>query len=107
MRNTFILPDKTYIDLDQPEVYQRFMQGYLQLLQTNLKRYKIMDQNGELIEIRYYCGQDHDPRNRDWKPFQYLEQYCRKFGYDDMLVRDIIEEQIGRRLRCECRLLGA
>ena len=48
----------------------------------------------------------HNPKNPAWKPFQYLEQCCRKCGYDDMEARDIIEEQIGRRLECECQLLG-
>ena len=38
---------------------------------------------------------DHDPRNPNWKPFQYLEQICREYGYDDMEARDIIEEHIG------------
>ena len=106
MRNTFIFPSKTYVDLDQPDIYQRFMQEYLDLLQSNLQQSKVMDQNGDLREIRFSCGQNHDPRNPNWKPFQYLEQICRKYGYDDMEARDIIEEQIGRRLECECQLLG-
>ena len=46
MHNTFTLPSKTYIDLDQPDIYQRFMQEYLQLLRSNLKQNKVMDQNG-------------------------------------------------------------
>ena len=91
MHNTFALPSKTYIDLDQSDIYQRFMQGYLQLLRSKLQQSKIMDQNGNLREIRYSCSQDHDPRNLNWKPFQYLEQFCRKHGYDDMEARDIID----------------
>lgn len=106
MRNTFTLPSKTYINLDQPEIYHKFMKEYIELLQTNFKQYKVKDQNGNLWEIRYSCGQAHDPRNLAWKPFKYLEQICRKSGYDDMEARDIIEEQIGRRLDCECDLLG-
>ena len=106
MHNTFTLPNKTVIDLYQPEVYKQFMQGYLQLLRGNLKRYKVMDQNGDLRELRYSCGQNHDLRNPNWKPFQYLEQICLKCGYDDMEARDVIEERIGRRLECECQLLG-
>ena len=106
MHNIFTIPDKTYIDLDQPDIYRRFMQGYLELLRKNLQQYKSMDKNCVLKEIRYSCGQDHDPRNPNWKPFQYLEQCCRKWGYDDMQAWDIIEEQIGRRLVCECQLLG-
>ena len=105
MHNTFTLPSKTYVELDQPDIFKQFMLGYLELLRKNLKQYKVMDQNGVLKEIRYSCGQEHNSRNPNWKPFQYLEQYFRKRGYDDMEARDIIEEQIGRRLHCECQLL--
>ena len=105
MRNTFTLPSKTYIELDQPEIFQQFMKGYLELLRANLQQYKVMDRNGILKEIRYSCGQEHIPQNPNWKPFQHLEQYCRKRGYDDMEAQDIIEEQIGRRLVCECKLM--
>lgn len=106
MHNTYTLPSKTYIDLDQPEIYQRFMKDYLELLRTKLQQSKVMDQNGDLREIRYSCGQNHDSRNPNWKPFQSLEQCCRKCGYDEMETRGVIEEQIGRRLECECQLLG-
>ncbi len=106
MHNTFTLSRKTYVELDQPEIYKQFMKGYLELLRKNLKTYKVMDQNGVLKEIRYSCGQEHTTRNPNWKPFQYLEQHCHKWGYDDMEARDIIEERIGRRLDCECQLLG-
>ena len=106
MHNTFTLPGKTYIDLDQPDIYQRFMKEYLEMLRSRLQQSKVMDQNGDLRDIRYSCGQDHDPRNPAWKPFQYLEQCCRKWRYDDMVAQEIIEEQIGRRLVCECQLLG-
>ena len=44
MRNAFTLPSKTYIELDQPETYKRFMQGYFQLFRENLQSYKAMDQ---------------------------------------------------------------
>jgi hypothetical protein len=106
MHNAYTLPSKTYVDLDQPDIYQRFMREYLELLRSNLEQYKVMDQNGDLREVCFSCGQDHDPRNPNWKPFQSLEQICRKCGYDDMEARDIIEEQIGKRLDCECQLFG-
>ena len=106
MHNTFTLPSKTYIELDQPDIYQRFMKGYLELLRKNLKRYKVMDQNGAFKQIRYSCGQEHDSRNPNWKPFKNLEYYCRKCGYDDMVAQEIIEEHIGRRSDCECQLFG-
>jgi hypothetical protein len=82
------------------------MKEYFDLLRSNLQQYKVIDQKGVFKEIRYSCDQDHDSRNPNWKPFQYLEQCCRKYGYDDMEAQDIIEERIGRRLVCECQLLG-
>ena len=106
MSNAFTLPSKTCLDLDQPETYKRFMQGYFQLLRENLQQYKVMDQTGDLMDIRYSCGQEHTPHNPNWKPFQYLERYCRKWGYDEMEAQDVIEEKIGQRLTCECELLG-
>ena len=51
------------------------------------------------------CGQEHDPRNWNWKPWQHLEQLCRKRGLDDFTVRDIIKEHLGRKLECECQVL--
>ena len=53
MRNAFTLPSKTYIELDQPEIYQRFMQGYFQLLRENLQSYKAMDQDGGAAQRRH------------------------------------------------------
>ena len=107
MRNTFIIPSRTITELDQPEIYRKFMQGYLQLLRGNLIEQQVMDLHGNLQGSKYSCGQKHHPRNPNWKPFQYLERYCRKCGYDDMEARDIIEEHIGRRLTCECELIAA
>ena len=51
------------------------------------------------------CGQEHDPRNWNWKPWQHLERLCRKWGLDDFAVRDIIFEHLGRKLECECQVL--
>jgi len=55
MHNTFTLPNKTYIDLNQPDIYQRFMKEYLELLRSKLQQSKVMDQKGDLLEIRYSC----------------------------------------------------
>ena len=106
MHNTFTLVSKTYVELDQPEIYRRFMRAYFEQLRKNLKQYKVMDQKGVFKEIQYSCGQEHNSRNPNWKPFQYLEQHCRRCGYDDMEAREVIEDQIGRRLICEYQLLG-
>ena len=56
MHNTFTSPGKTYIELDQPEIYQRFMREYLELLRKNIQQYKVMDQNGVFKQVRYSCG---------------------------------------------------
>jgi hypothetical protein len=36
MHNVFTSPGKTYIELDQPDIYQRFMREYLELLRSKL-----------------------------------------------------------------------
>ena len=51
------------------------------------------------------CGQEHDPRNWNWKPWQHLERLFLKRGLDDFAVRDILEERLGRKLDCECQVL--
>jgi hypothetical protein len=42
------------------------------------------------------CSQDFR------QPWQHLERLCRKRGLDDFGVRDILVEQLGRKLECEC-----
>jgi hypothetical protein len=36
------------------------------------------------------CGQEHHPRNWNWKPWQHLERLCRKRGLDDFAARGIL-----------------
>ena len=73
MRNTFTLPSKTYVELDQTEIYRQFMRGYFDLLREKLQQYKVMDKNGVLKEVRYACAQEHNSRNPSGKQFQCLE----------------------------------
>jgi hypothetical protein len=54
----------------------------------------------------YTCGEYHHWRNRNWKPFENLWAYCEKTGHDFYEAKDIIEEQIRRKLICECQLLN-
>ena len=57
-------------------------------------------------QVEYWsCGQDHDPRNWNWKPWQHLERLCRKKGLDDFALREILFEHLGRMLECECQVL--
>jgi hypothetical protein len=99
-------PDPTRLKLSPDADFQAFMRGYLQLLRENLKQVTAIDQRGNPRNNYYTCGQDHDRRDPNWKPFRLLNQYCRKHGFDDYEVRELIEDRIGRRLVCECELVG-
>jgi hypothetical protein len=44
-------------------------------------------------------------RNPEWKPFKILSQLCKKYDYDFFIVKDLIEEHLGREVACECEVL--
>ena len=77
-----------------------FMRDYRRILIQNFQKIRI-EGGGEY----WTCGQEHDPRNWNWEPWQHLERLCRKMGLDDFAVRDIIKEHLGRKLECECQVL--
>ena len=104
MPNIIYIPDSTWTDLDQEPIFQEFMKEYLDLLQNSLK--KIQLKGDSYITSHYTCGQPHDRRNPIWQPFRLLSQICKKYNYDPLIARDIIEEKIHRRLECECQILG-
>ena len=94
---------KTWRELSSNDNFHKFFKSYLELLQNKLTKREVIGQN---YKYSYHtCGQPHDRRNRDWRPVQNLEWYCKKTRYDFFAVRDIIEERIGRKLICECELL--
>jgi len=76
------------------------MRDYRRILIQNFQKIRI-EGRGEY----WTCGQDHDPRNWNWKPWHHLEQRCRKLGLDDFAVRDILVEHLGKNLECECQVL--
>jgi hypothetical protein len=92
--------------LGQDEYFQPFFKAYLELLKANLTVIPVMDQGGRLSHQYLTCGQAHDRRNPDWKPFRLLERHCEASGYDFLEARDMIEERIGRKLTCECDILS-
>jgi hypothetical protein len=104
MPNIIYIPDSTWTDLDQEPIFQKFMQEYLDLLQNNLTKVKV--KGDSYITSYYTCGQPHDPLNPFWQPFRLLSQICKKYNYDSLIARDIIEERIHKRLECECQILG-
>ena len=104
MTNIIYIPDSTWTDLDQEPIFQKFMKEYIDLLQNSLTKVKV---KGTSYCKRYYtCGQAHDHRNPSWQPFKLLSQICKKYDYDPLIARDIIEEKIRKRLECECQILG-
>ena len=104
MPNTIFIPDKTWTDLDQVQIYQNFMKEYIALLQKRLRRFEV---EGNSSNSSYYtCGQVHDQRNPSWQPFKLLSQICQNYDYDPLIAREIIEERIRKKLECECQILG-
>jgi hypothetical protein len=99
-------PAPTWLKLCNDADFQDFIRGYLQVLRENLKQVTAIDQRGKPRHSYYTCGQDHDRRNPNWKPFRLLSQYCQKQRLDDYEARELIENRIGRRLVCECELVG-
>ena len=104
MPNIIYIPDSTWTDLDQEPIFQKFMKEYLGLLQNNLQ--KVEAKGNSYNTSHYACDQIHDPRNPSWQPFRLLSQICKKYNYDPLIARDVIEEKIYRRLECECQILG-
>jgi len=104
MPNTIYIPDKTWIELEQEPIFQKFMKEYIDLLQNDLKKVEVQ---GNSHNTSYYtCGQLHDQRDPRWRPFKLLSQICKKYNYDPIIARDIIEEKIHKRIECECQILG-
>jgi hypothetical protein len=83
----------TYLYFAEPGVLENFTQDYRRILMDNFQKIRI-EGTGEY----WACGQDHDPRNWNWKPWQHLERLCRKRGLYDFAVRDILFEHLGRKL---------
>jgi len=103
MPNRFYIPDKTW-NLDKKSNFDKFMKNYIEVLKREFKKVEV---KGSDHSYSYYtCGQSHDPRNPDWEPFKILWQLCKKNGYDPFIVKEIIEDRIGRKIICECQVLN-
>ena len=89
----------THLYLSDPKHLKKFLREFKNILKS---KYQIINDAGE---DRYTCGQQHDHRNPNWKPFQYFEQYCLQEGLDDFEVRDFLEKYLHRRIICECHIL--
>ena len=96
-------PDHTRSNLGQEKYYRPFIDGYIQVLQSNLKQIKHIGHNYSYTT--FTCGEPHHRCNPNWKPFKILWNYSERTGYDFYVVRDIIFERLGRTLFCECEML--
>ncbi len=97
--------DHKWMILNQMPDFQGFFRGYLEILKTNLQLVSGMWSDGKERYRFYACGQEHDRRNPAWNPFQHLMRYCEREQLDFYETKVMIEERIGRRLKCECELL--
>ena len=97
------IPDHTRLILNQEKYYRPFIDGYIKILQTDLQ--KVEHIGNSYSYTIYTCGEPHDRRNPNWKPFQLLWDYCERTGYDFYGVQYIIFERLGRKLVCECEMM--
>ena len=96
-------PDHTRLILNHDKYYRPFIDGYIKLLQSSLKQVEHYGHNYRYTA--YTCGEPHNKRNPNWKPFGLLWKYCERTGYDFFVVQDILFERIGRKQVCECEML--
>ena len=97
-------PYHTRLNLGQEKYYRPFIDGYIKILQSNLKQVKHIGHNYSYMT--YTCGEPHYEGNPNWKPFKLLWDCSERTGYDFFVARDIIFERFGRKLVCECEMLG-
>jgi hypothetical protein len=88
----------------QSEQFRADLKKCLQFLKDHLQKVEL---HGANRTYSYYtCGQDHDPRNPNWKPFRNLEVFCKKEKIYMPRFLAVIEDVIGRTFDCECELLN-
>ena len=102
MSKPILSPDATYLELSNPGEFQRFYQEFIDILKMKLRRINI----GDSGHCYYTCGQIHDRDNKNWEPFSNLWSYTDRKQLDFYVVKDLIEEHLGRQLECECEILG-
>ena len=102
MTNSILSPDTTYLELSDPGKFKRFYQGFIEILKRHLKRNKI----GDSDQYFYTCGEIHDWSNKSWEPFFHLWSFTETKQLDFYVVKDLIEENLGRQFECECEILG-
>ncbi len=90
--------------LDHDGEYKKFFRGLTVYLKSKLQRGEVKGARHNYYQ--YTCGQLHDKRNLDWKPWQHLWEYCANAEFDPFAARDAIEERIGVKLECDCQIVN-
>ena len=93
----------TYQELgDYQGKFNEFFYELKECLKSKLQLINVED------EYTYYsCGHEyHHQSDRDWKPFDNFILFCKKKGYDDFAVKDLIQERLGRKIICECQIVN-
>jgi hypothetical protein len=80
----------TYLYFAEPSILKTFIRDYRRIPTKHFQKVRIKCRGGY-----YSCGQDHNPKNWNWKPWQHLERLRREKGLDDFAVRDILGENLG------------
>ena len=93
--------DATWLELRQKDKFNNFYQGFTEYLKSKLTLIGV-----EGSYSYYTCGHHHDHSDPDWKPFENLEGYCEKKGFDFYEVKDLIEQHIKEKIICECELVS-
>ena len=89
--------------LDHDGEYKKFFRGLTEYLKSKLQRVEVKGSRHNYDQ--YTCGQLHDKRNSDWKPWQHLWEYCLDLEFDPFAAKDAIEQRIGVNLECDCQII--
>jgi hypothetical protein len=89
----------------QSEQFREQVKRCLAYPEEKLKKVEI--QAGNRTYSYYTCGQDHDRRNPNWRPFKNLEVFCKKEKTCMQGFLSGIEGLIGRTFDCECEMLNS
>lgn len=88
--------------LEQDGEFKKFFKGLTKYLKGKLQR---VDVKGKFSYEQFTCGQMHDRKNPDWKPWQNLWDYCLEVEFDPYAAKDAIEERLGVKLECDCQII--
>ena len=100
-KTKMLTADATWLELRQKDKFNNFYQGFTEYLKSKLTLIGV-----EGSYSYYTCGHHHDHSDPDWKPFENLEKYCEKKGFDFYEVKDLIEKHIEKKIICECQLVN-